>query len=297
MTKVRRIVITGASSGIGAALTAALAQDGHRLLVAARRRDRLVEVTQGGRLAAYAVVDVADEAQVTALFAEARDRFGALDAVIACAGAYSPIGRFDEVSSSDWLASVTANLFGTYLTIKHAVPLLRAGGSPRVVTFGGGGAFNPLPQYSAYAVSKAGVVRLTETIAQELAPSGIAVNAVAPGFVRTEIHDATLAAGPERAGTDFFEMTRSKLEKGGVPIEVPVDCVRFLLSDRAAGLTGKTLSASFDPWTEPEFTDNVADINRSDLYTMQRINLVHLGNDSLANILSAAAARRSPAGE
>ena len=84
-------------------------------------------------------------------------------------------------------------------------------------------------------------------------------------------------------------MTQAKLREGSVPMEVPVDCVRFLLSSAADGLTGKTISASFDPWGSAEFSRNIDLLNRSDLYTMRRVNLVNLPEDEAATRLAKAA--------
>lgn len=288
MSETRTVAVLGASSGIGAALARALIDDGHRLFVGARRIERLAQLTDNGRSAAHAAVDVSDEMQVRAFFERVAVAFGNLDALVICSGSYGPIGAFHKTAPEEWWSAVRANLFGTCAAVRYAVPLMRAERRPRIITFSGGGAFSPLPRYSAYAVSKAGIVRFTETIAEELAPLGITVNGVAPGFVRSEIHDATLAAGPEAAGPEFYEMTRRKLEDGAVPVEVPVACVRFLLSPRADGLTGKTISATFDPWREPDFANSISAINASDLYTMQRINLVHLGGGSLKQVLARA---------
>lgn len=286
------VVITGASSGIGAAVSKALIEDGHRLFVCARREERLIELTQAGKLARFRKVDVADEGQVRKFAVEISQATDGLDAVICCAGAYGPIGAIARVDSGEWWRALQANLFGTFLTVKEFIPLLAKRKGARIITFSGGGAFNPLPNYSAYAVSKAGIVRLTETLAEELKSLGIAVNGLAPGFVRTEIHDATMAAGPELAGQAFYEMTQAKLREGSVPVDVPVDCVRFLLSSAADGLTGKTLSASFDPWREPAFASAVEALNRSELYTMRRVNTVNLPDDPAVELLSKAKAPR-----
>jgi 3-oxoacyl-[acyl-carrier protein] reductase len=179
-------------------------------------------------------------------------------------------------------------MLGTYLTSRSFVPLLKGRPGAQIIGFSGGGAFNPLPRYSAYATSKAGIVRLLETMAEELKPLGIAVNGVAPGFVKTEIHEATLKAGPDAAGSDFHAMTTTKLESGAVPIEVPVNCVRWLISDAARGLTGKTISASFDPWGTPEFNKFTDAIRQSDLYTMRRMNLVNMGQEEFVEALKKA---------
>jgi NAD(P)-dependent dehydrogenase (short-subunit alcohol dehydrogenase family) len=292
VNELKNIVIIGASSGIGAALTRALAGDGHHLFVGARRSDRLANVTDNGALARYAALDAAEQSQVKDFFDQVATEFEVLDVLIVCAGTYGPIGPLQQLDPAAWWSSVTCNLFGTFLSVRYAVPLMRVDRKPRIITFSGGGAFTPLPRYSAYATSKAGVVRFTETIAQELAPAGITVNAVAPGFVRTEIHQATLAAGPEAAGEAFYALTRQKLTDGAVPMEVPVACIRFLISSAADELTGKTLSASFDPWTEPEFVENACDITASDVYTMRRINPDHLSDGPLRTGLQRAMARK-----
>jgi len=282
----RRVLIAGASAGIGRALVRALAVDGHQVFACARRADALRAATDGEALARSRVCDVADEAQVRALYGWIASETAALDALIVCAGAFGAIGPFETTDSAAWWATVQANVFGLYALAKHGLPLLERGLRPRILTFSGGGAFGPFPRYSAYATSKAAVVRLTECLADELHPRGIAVNAVAPGMVATEIHEATLAAGPAAAGTDHFERTRAVMGRGGVPVETPVACVRFLLSPEADGLTGKTIAASFDPWRTPQFRDRLAEIAGSEVYTMRRINPVHLAEGPLKEALS-----------
>ena len=264
------VVLTGASSGIGAALTQALAADGHTVFVCARRADMLAKVTENGRLATPFTCDVSSETDVADFARQVKDRVGRVDALINNAGAYGAIGAIETVDAAHWWRSLQVNLFGTFLMCQAFIPMLRAAGGGRIVNFSGGGAFDPLPNYSAYAVSKAGVVRLTETLAAVLAPAKIQVNAVAPGFVATEIHKATLDAGPERSGEALYRLTLEKMERGAVPIERPVQLVRFLLSPQAEGVTGRTISASFDQWQSPEFTASIA--NEKNLYTMRRIN-------------------------
>ena len=283
----QRILVAGASSGIGAALVQALAADGHRVFACARRLDALQAVTEGDTLARSRRCDVGDESQVIKLFRWIEKATDALDAVVVAAGSFGAIGPVEETPSEVWWSTIRDNVFGVYLLTKHALPLLRRGSHPRIVTFSGGGAFGKFTRYSAYATAKAGVVRFTECLADELRESGIAVNAVAPGAVATEIHRATLAAGPWRAGAEHYEWTRQMLDKGGRPMSTAVDCVRFLLSEKAVGLTGKTISANHDPWWTPMFQRRLAEITDSDLYTMRRINIVNLPDGLLKDLLLA----------
>ncbi len=281
-----RVLIAGASAGIGAALVEALAADGHTVFACARRTDALKTATRGDTLARSRVCDVGEEPQVIELFRWIVQQTDGLEAVVLCAGAFGAIGLLPETDSAAWWATLRSNVFGTYLMVKHALPLLARGRRPRILTFSGGGAFGTFPHYSAYATSKAAVVRLTECLAEELGPRGIAVNAIAPGMVVTEIHKATLEAGPERAGAEHYERTKAAMAQGGVPMEVPVACVQFLLSREADGLTGKTIAANFDPWRTPQFRAHLGEITTSEVYTMRRINPVHLPDGPLKELLS-----------
>ena len=286
-TDALRILVAGASAGIGAALVQTLAADGHRIFACARRLDVLRRVTGDDAIAKSRRCDIGDERDVAALYDWIAADGPVLDALIVCAGAFGPIGPFEGTDSAEWLATLRANVFGVYLVAKHGLPLLERGRRRRIITFSGGGAFGTFPSYSAYATSKAAVVRLTECLADELRPRGVAVNAVAPGMVATEIHEATLRAGPERAGAAHFERTRAALAGAtGVPMSVPVECVRFLLSPAADGLTGKTIAANFDPWRDQKFQAHLAEIVESDVYTLRRINPAQLGEHPLRRLLS-----------
>jgi NAD(P)-dependent dehydrogenase (short-subunit alcohol dehydrogenase family) len=184
-----------------------MASQGHSLFVCARRSDLLNQVTRNGTIARGRACDVADEEQVKAFVEWVKTQTPRIDALVNCAGGFGAIGAIDQTDSTEWLDTLRVNLFGTYLMVKHVLPLLTVSSDARIVNFSGGGAFSPFPNYSAYACSKAGIVRLTECLAAELAPRGIAVNAVAPGFVATDAHRMTMTAGAERAGVVHADST------------------------------------------------------------------------------------------
>jgi NAD(P)-dependent dehydrogenase (short-subunit alcohol dehydrogenase family) len=281
-----RIVISGASSGIGARLAQSLAAEGHRVFICARRADRLASVAHESRAIETFVCDVSDDRQVSNFICGLSAKTEAVDVLINCAGGFGEIGPITVADSSRWWQTIEVNLKGTYLVTQGMLPLLMKGKQPRVINFAGGGAFSPFPNFSAYACAKTAIVRLTECLAAELAPSNIRVNALAPGFVPTEMHEATLQAGEARAGRMQFQRTRAIMSEAGPAMENVVNCVRMLISPLLDDLTGKTISSNFDPWQAPNFKICLPDIVRSDLYTLRRVNVVNLPDGRLRTTLS-----------
>ena len=281
-----RVVICGASSGIGARLARALADDGHRLFICARRADRLAAVKGASPGIETFACDVSDKCQVEDLVAAIAAQTDAIDVLINCAGGFGEIAPIMHADSTRWWQTLEVNLKGTYLTIQCMLPLLTKGRQPRVINMAGGGAFSPFPNYSAYACSKTAIVRLTECVAAELAAQNIRVNAIAPGFVPTDMHQATLQAGQERAGRLQFQRTKAILGQPGPTMENVVNCVKVMLSPAMDELTGKTISSNFDPWQTRTFREFLPDIVRSDLYTLRRVNVVNLPDGRLRATLS-----------
>jgi NAD(P)-dependent dehydrogenase (short-subunit alcohol dehydrogenase family) len=246
----RRVLVTGGSHGIGRAVTTELARHGARLVVAAREPEALAEAVRGltGSHHQSIVLDVSDAAAWSAA-ERAIDAGGEVHGLVTAAGVPGPIGALEDLDPADIGQAIAINLIGTMLALRFAIPRLRRTGG-RAVTFSGGGATSPLPRYDAYAASKAAVVRLTENIA---AGAGIELNAVAPGFIATRMHDATLKAGAQAAGEAYLERTRAELSAGGFPASEAAELVCFLLSDAAAGINGRLISAQWDPWRDDSF--------------------------------------------
>jgi NAD(P)-dependent dehydrogenase (short-subunit alcohol dehydrogenase family) len=245
----KRVLVTGGSMGIGLECSHELARRGAAVVIAARGPEALEtparldgEGHQGLRM------DVSDpEAWITVM--ERIDAGGPLHGLVTAAGVLGPIGPLEELEPGQFVQTIAINLVGTMLALHHALPRLRASAG-RAVTLSGGGATSPLPRFDAYAASKAGVVRLTENVA---AAGGVEVNCVAPGFVVTRVHEQTLAAGPEAAGAEYYERTRAQLAQGGFPAAEAAQLICFLLSADAAGISGRLLSAQWDPWRDEEF--------------------------------------------
>src|SRR4030095_1317590 len=161
------------------------------------------------------------------------------------------------------------NLFGVLLPCRAVVPHFKQAGRGKIIVLSGGGATNPLPNISSYAASKAAVVRLMETLAEELRPHHVDVNAIAPGALATRLVDEVLAAGPDKVGAAFYEKNRQWKDKGATPLELGASLAAWLSSAESDGITGKLLSAQWDPWrTLPQHREELA---RSDIYCLRRI--------------------------
>jgi NAD(P)-dependent dehydrogenase (short-subunit alcohol dehydrogenase family) len=270
----RTVLITGGSMGIGLACAEAALQAGAGVAIAARGEEqlaaahaRLQQLAGAQRVSAHRC-DVSDADAVAALVDTVAERCGGLDGVVHAAAVIGPIGTVLDIEPAEWLDTVRSNLYGSFLVVRAAASVMKGRGGGRIVLLSGGGATSAFPNYSAYASSKAAVVRLVETAAIELAPFGIAINALAPGFVATRMHDATIAAGA-RAGEAYLERTRAELAAGGVPPELPGAAAVFLLSGRSEGISGRLFAA---PWDDAgEWFRRSGEIAGSDLFTLRRI--------------------------
>ena len=273
----RAAVITDASQGLGRAIAEKFVRAGASVLIAARAqplleevRNELAELAGRGGPQVHAIAgDVSDPAACEHLAREAQRLMPGFDILVNNAGVYGPIGTLDEVNWDEWVRALQINLFGTALMCRAVIPVLKARGYGKIVNLSGGGATAPLPRFSAYAASKAAVVRLTETLADELRDSRIDVNAVAPGALNTRLLDQVLSAGPALAGAQFHARALKQQQDGGTALDKGADLVVFLASAESDGITGRLLSAVWDDWRSlPQRREQLA---ASDVYTLRRI--------------------------
>jgi NADP-dependent 3-hydroxy acid dehydrogenase YdfG len=178
-------VVTGASSGIGAAAARALVAEGVQVVLAARSADRLTALAQElGGLALPLPTDVGDEAAVARLFAEVRQRFGGLDLLFNNAGiGYG--GSFVEGKTEEWRATIDANLYGVLFCTRQAIPLMRGRKGAMIATVSSVGGRHGIAGFAVYNATKFAVVGLHDALRKELGPEGIRVSLIEPGAVYT----------------------------------------------------------------------------------------------------------------
>jgi NAD(P)-dependent dehydrogenase (short-subunit alcohol dehydrogenase family) len=266
-------IITGGSQGIGRAVARAFAGEGSHLVLNARTasdlEDARREIEKSGdvRIEIFPA-DVSRPEEAAKLAAFALAEFGTIDNLVNCAGVQGPIGLITEIEIEEWLRNININLFGTFLCIRAVLPAMVKNGRGKIINFSGGGSVSPRPRFSAYSASKAAVVRLTETIAEEVREYHIDINAVAPGAVNTRLLEEVLAAGQAAGENEMAGAIKQKRE-GGVPPEKVAELAVFLASTASDGLTGRLISLPWDDWRG--IPRRLEAVMSSDIYAVRRI--------------------------
>jgi 3-oxoacyl-[acyl-carrier protein] reductase len=267
-------LITGGSQGLGKAIAEHFLREGANVCICARNEKELAAThaeLKSGFLQRRVIAkpcDVSDEAQVNQLASFVLREFGSLQALVLNAGIYGPMGPTESVNLDEWRRAMDINLFGVLLPCRAWIPHFKKAGRGKIVVISGGGATNPLPNISSYAASKAAVVRLAETLAEELRPFHVDVNAIAPGALKTRFVQQVLDAGPEKVGAAFFAKNQKWSEEGAVPLDLGARLAVYLAGKDSDGITGKLISAQWDPWENlQEFKNDLA----GDIYTLRRI--------------------------
>jgi len=270
-------LVTGANQGLGLAIakryleagTAGLAICARNGALLERAREELQSSLGPGQKILAQTADVSKPEDVQSLVDATRAKFGGLDILVNNAGVYGPKGEIEDVDWQEWARAIEINLYGSILMCRAVLPYFKAQRYGKIVQLSGGGATSPLPRLSAYAVSKAAIVRFTETLAEEGREDRIDVNAIAPGPLNTRMLDEVLEAGPGKVGQAFYERSLKQKQNGGAPLDKGAELAVFLGSALSDGITGKLISAVWDPWTSlPEHLD---DLKATDIYTLRRI--------------------------
>jgi 3-oxoacyl-[acyl-carrier protein] reductase len=236
----RTAFVTGASRGIGRACALSLAQAGARVVVAARDRAKLEEVAAeiraGGREAFVVAIDLASADSIKAAFAEAAKEFGRIDILVNNAGVTKD-GLALRMKKDDWDAVLATNLTGAFVAIQQVLQGMMKERWGRIINLSSVVAESGNPGQANYVASKAGLIGLTKSLAQEMASRNITVNAVAPGFIDT---DMTAGLSAELKENLLGHIPLRRLGKA----EDVAAAVRFLASEEAGYITGHVLDVN-----------------------------------------------------
>jgi len=267
------ILITGASKGLGNLLAKKMAHSGFDLCIVARNETLLRKfsaklASETGRNIVPIVCNLANSNAVLKLINTIKKDFTSLEAIINNAAIHGPIGPLWKNDWNLWEEVIQVNLLAPVALCHGLFPLIqKTKGS--ILNLSGGGATAPRANFSAYSTAKAGLVRFSETLAEEVKSLGVRVNCIAPGAMKTNLLSEVIKKGPQISGKNEYDFAKKIFTNDNTNINRVVDLVDFLITKKGSKITGKIISAIWDDWgIWPEHIDELLN---SDAYTIRRI--------------------------
>ncbi len=268
--------ITGANQGLGREIAKKYVNARADVMLCARNYSLLEETKQeldsmlgDNQQVLIKKCDVSKEDEVNDLVSVVFEELGGCHILVNNAGIYGPKGVIEDQDWDEWKKALEINVYGSVLMCRALIPHFKKQKYGKIVQLSGGGATNPLPNISAYATSKAAIIRFIETLAEEVRSFGIDVNAIAPGALNTGMLQEVIDSGPEKVGKEFYAKALKQKNNGGVPLSSGADLALFLASSASDGITGKLISAVWDKWRD--WPNYLKELTNSDAYTLRRI--------------------------
>ena len=241
----KRVVVTAGASGIGFAIAELLHKQGVRVAICDIDRAALdkASLDLAGCIAEQA--DVSDTSEVEAFFYKVQNEFGGLDALVNNAGIAGPTGNLEDLSPDDWRRCIDVCLTGQFLCARQAIPMIKASGGGAIVNMASAAAKHGYAYRTPYSAAKFGVVGLTQSLAKELGPDNIRVNAVLPGIIEGPRMEGVIRDRAEATGVNIDAMRNTYLKSISLrrmtsPKDVATT-VAFLVSDLGFNLSGQSL--------------------------------------------------------
>lgn len=267
------VLITGASSGLGAAVTRELSGAGYTLSIAARSTDQLEKLAQHLNkppgIMSPITMDVSLWESVEAGVHLAFDQHGPFTGIVHCAGIYGPFGPISKINAEEWASAVNTNLLGTFHLAKAVTGLFQEQTST-FIALSGGGATKPMPHITSYAASKAGLVRLIESMALESDFANVSCIALAPGLLKTQMLDLVLDQEPEIVGVAFYESMRRSADKGEDATDCATEFISQFIAHPELRLSGRLISVLWDPWRN-WLEGDYSELDNPENFTLRRI--------------------------
>lgn len=233
-------IITGAGSGIGRATAQRFAQEGARLVIGDMSEGVFETASSIGDAAIAMQMDAGNEADVEKLVATAVDRFGGLDIAYANAGISGGLTGILDHTVEQWETILRVNLIGPFLVIKHAAPVMMKAGKGSIICTASVAGIRSGAGCPAYSASKAGVINLIKTSAQQMSGTGVRVNAICPGLIQTGMTQRAFDYAEEKGVTDKLGRL-NPLRRAGQPDEI-ANMALFLASDEASYVNGQAIA-------------------------------------------------------
>jgi NAD(P)-dependent dehydrogenase (short-subunit alcohol dehydrogenase family) len=248
-----RVLVTAGGSGIGRAIVGAFAESGAHVHICDISKAALAQCAKELPEVSSSVADVSAEADVERLFEDVRRSLGGLDVLVNNAGIAGPTGGIDQISPDDWRHTIDVNLNGQYYCTRLAVPMLREAKDGAIINLSSLAGRMGFPNRTPYAASKWAVIGLTKSLAIELGPAGIRVNAILPGIVEGPRQDGVIRARATLAGVSFGEIEAELTNRASLKRMVTADDIAatalFLCSPAGRNISGQALSVCGDVQT------------------------------------------------
>lgn len=240
-----RVIVTAGASGIGRAIADLIIAGGGQMHICDVSDAFLADFRAAHPQCGATKADVASEADVARLFAEAKASLGGLDALINNAGVAGPTGGVEEIDPADWRRTLDVCLTGQFLCARLATPMLKAAGGGAIVNMSSSAGRFGYAFRTAYSAAKWGVIGFTQSLAKELGPANIRVNAILPGIVEGPRMTGVIAARAEQTHVSFEEMERAYLDRISLRRMVTAHdvaaTVAYLLSPAGRNISGQSL--------------------------------------------------------
>jgi NAD(P)-dependent dehydrogenase (short-subunit alcohol dehydrogenase family) len=241
----QRVLITAGAGGIGLAVARRLTLHGARVFVCDVSDEALAAYGREFPAAGWIKADVSSEADVDRLFEAGAAHLGGLDALINNAGIAGPTGGVDEIDPAEWRRTIDICLTGQFLCARRAVPLLKAAGGGSVVNLSSAAGRHGYAFRTPYSAAKFGVIGFTQSLAKELGPSNIRVNAILPGIVEGARMEGVIRARAGQLGVSYADMEKEYLSRVSLRRMVSQDdvaaMIAFILSDAGRNISGQSL--------------------------------------------------------
>jgi NAD(P)-dependent dehydrogenase (short-subunit alcohol dehydrogenase family) len=248
-----RILVTAGGSGIGRAIAGAFAESGARVHICDVSEKALTQCAKELPAVSSTIADVSAEADVERLFQDVRRSLGGLDVLVNNAGIAGPTGGIEQISPDDWRRTIDINLNGQYYCTRLAVPMLREAKDGAIINLSSLAGRLGFPNRTPYAASKWAVIGLTKSLAIELGPAGIRVNAILPGIVEGPRQEGVIRARAELAQVSYAEIEAELTNRASLKRMVTADDIAatalFLCSPAGRNISGQALSVCGDVQT------------------------------------------------
>lgn len=270
----RNCIITGASRGLGEKIAEAFWEAGANIMLIARSERSLEDLVsrlpkRPGQAAIAQSADLGDPRAAETIVLRSQRVFGSLDVLVNNAGIQGPIGPVWANDWKEWQRTIQVDLVAPAALCRQCVPLMGKRGRSKIINLSGGGATGPRAHFTAYAAAKAGLVRFSETLAEETKTLSLDVNCIAPGAMNTSMIAEIVRSGAASAGQREYEIAASVQAAGDAASERAASLCVFLASAASDGITGRLISAVWDPWED--LPARREELRTSDIYTLRRI--------------------------